>query len=58
MPPKILSGAAKRKRKQEKENYILNTNKKINSFFGCSQLNNDKYKIEPLASTSCKYLIY
>lgn len=58
MPRKILSGAAKRKRKQEQENNILNTNKKINSFFGCSRLNNDKYKIEPVASTSSKNLIY
>lgn len=58
MPQKILSGAANRKRKQEQENNILITNKKINSFFGCIQLNNDKYTIESVASTLSKYLIY
>ena len=31
--PKVLSGAAKRKRKQEKNRNILMTNKKIKNFF-------------------------
>lgn len=46
MPPKTQSGAAKRKRKREQQNYIFKTNKKINSFLACSQRNyTGTYKI-------------
>jgi hypothetical protein len=45
MPPKALSGAAKRKKEHQLQCNILKTNQKINYFFESSQYNNGKYKI-------------
>ena len=39
MAPKALSGADKSKKKHQQQCNILKTNKKINHFFGCSQVN-------------------
>lgn len=43
MKPKVLSGAAKRKKNKEQKEIILKTNKKIKNLFKLDQLEQSKF---------------